>query len=200
MEVLFDDYVARSGGDANGLTLLGLDLVAEDMGLDKGDVVMIMLAWKLNCMTPRHVSMAEWVHGMSHMKILTTLHLRQFFQTLRDEVYSSDEAFTIFYNFCYDFLRTDTTKLLPLSEAVLWWQRLLPVHFRHLNQWCDFVKSEAVAPYVLHGVARDLWKQLLVFALEVENLQDHSRDGPFPVILDDFAEWVVDQRAKAQPR
>ena len=193
VEVMFEDYLARTPDSVNGaLNMSTLDIIAEDVGLPSGDVVTLMLAWKLNCIVCGQIAQSEWVYGLTQLKVTTQSLLRVYLHSLRDEVYGSDELFTLFYNYVYDFLRTDTSKLMPLAVALLWWQKLLSVHFRFLHQWSDFIVSDSVGPYVMNGVTRDLWKQLLVFALATENLKDHNPDGEYPVLLDEFAVWAIE--------
>eukprot|EP00754_Rhynchopus_humris_P040872 Rhum_TRINITY_DN24070_c0_g1::Rhum_TRINITY_DN24070_c0_g1_i1::g.179237::m.179237/K17822/DCUN1D1_2; DCN1-like protein 1/2 len=184
METLFEEVLLRSGGgEEGGLGYQGLDCLGEAFEVPKGDVLLLMLVWKLRCMGSGVVSKAEWLAGMQQHKIVTHSHLRSFLGRLRDETYGSDAAFTSFYSYLYDFLRPDPTRLLPFSIALEKWGILLKANFRYLNLWLEFMATPLAGELTANGVTRDLWKQLLVFALSVDALQDHDREGAFPVII-----------------
>ena len=74
------------------------------------------------------------------------------------------------------------------ESAVSYWELLLADKFDNFKPWCEFLdekKSEH------KFISRDTWNLLLDLATQVKpDFSDFDEDGAWPVIIDDFVEWV----------
>ncbi|KAK6155084.1 hypothetical protein DH2020_009332 [Rehmannia glutinosa] len=85
------------------------------------------------------------------------------------------------------------TRLDAVSRAVMAWRLVLSGRFRLLNQWCNFVEKNQ-----RHNISEDTWRQVLAFSRCVhENLEGYDPEGAWPVLIDDFVEYMYRIRGSA---
>ena len=77
------------------------------------------------------------------------------------------------------------------ERAAQMWQLTLSERFGLLGDWTTFLQEKAVKV-----VTTDVWNMLLTFASDIEDdLSNYDEDGAWPVMIDDFVEWLQARRA-----
>eukprot|EP01063_Lacrimia_lanifica_P008388 TRINITY_DN15439_c0_g1_i1.p1 TRINITY_DN15439_c0_g1~~TRINITY_DN15439_c0_g1_i1.p1 ORF type:complete len:257 (+),score=94.52 TRINITY_DN15439_c0_g1_i1:51-821(+) len=201
LEIMFDGYLVQAGNnphECDSMNEQALAAFAEDMGIPKDDPLVLMLAFRLECAGSFSITRGEWVHGFQELSITSHAGVRTYLKALSAELCNPDpgDQFTNFYNFSYDFIRSDPTRFLPLDTAIQYWRRILIPHFKLLPEWCNYLVDESGLEG--KGVTRDLWQQLWVFAQNTPSLEDHSAQGAYPVIIDNFVEWAMNPGGDAE--
>ncbi|KAK6129256.1 hypothetical protein DH2020_036965 [Rehmannia glutinosa] len=101
--------------------------------------------------------------------------------------------FSRFYEFVFFICRENGQKNITVSRAVMAWRLVLSGRFRLLNQWCNFVEKNQ-----RHNISEDTWRQVLAFSRCVhENLEGYDPEGAWPVLIDDFVEYMYRIRGSA---
>ncbi|XP_047069516.1 defective in cullin neddylation protein AAR3 isoform X2 [Lolium rigidum] len=94
--------------------------------------------------------------------------------------------FSNFYDFVFFISRENGQKNITVQKAVAAWRIVLIGRFRLLDRWCNFVEK-----YQRHNISEDAWQQLLAFSRCVnEDLEGYDPKGAWPVIIDDFVEYM----------
>ncbi|KAL3629379.1 hypothetical protein CASFOL_026601 [Castilleja foliolosa] len=108
-------------------------------------------------------------------KLMTRLDLRAEFS-----------EFSRFYDFVFFICRENGQRNITVSRAIMAWRFVLSGRFRLLNQWCNFVEKNQ-----RHNISEDTWRQVLAFSRCVhENLEGYDPEGAWPVLIDDFVEYM----------
>jgi len=109
---------------------------------------------------------------------------------------ADENCFTLFYRFVFLCCRSDGQRNLGVGTAVEAWRMCLQGRFAMLPVFCTFASS-----HLRHVVTEDSWQQVLEFSRTVrEDLSNYDPNGAWPVLIDDFVEWVsTQQRAWTMP-
>ncbi|ONK75439.1 uncharacterized protein A4U43_C03F16850 [Asparagus officinalis] len=94
--------------------------------------------------------------------------------------------FNCFYDFVFLACRENGQKNITVSRAISAWKLVLNGRFRLLRHWCNFIEE-----HQKHNISEDTWQQLLAFSRCVnENLEGYDAMGAWPVVIDDFVEYM----------
>ncbi|KAL1538705.1 DCN1-like protein isoform X2 [Salvia divinorum] len=94
--------------------------------------------------------------------------------------------FSRFYEFVFFICRENGQKNITASRAIMAWRLVLSGRFRLLNHWCNFVEKNQ-----RYNISEDTWRQVLAFSRCVhENLEGYDPEGAWPVLIDDFVEYM----------
>ncbi|KAK9116714.1 hypothetical protein Sjap_015661 [Stephania japonica] len=94
--------------------------------------------------------------------------------------------FICFYDFVFFLCRTNGQKNITIEMALAAWRLVLKGRFRLLNEWCNFVEK-----HQRYNISEDTWQQVLAFSRCVhEDLEGYDPKGAWPVIIDDFVEYM----------
>ncbi|XP_047958164.1 defective in cullin neddylation protein AAR3 isoform X1 [Salvia hispanica] len=128
--------------------------------------------WKLvePKVSTRYVSILDEVS-----KLMSRLNLR-----------AEYSEFSRFYDFVFFICRENGQKNITASRAIMAWRLVLSGRFRLLNHWCNFVEKNQ-----RYNISEDTWRQVLAFSRCVhENLEGYDPEGAWPVLIDDFVEYM----------
>lgn len=103
--------------------------------------------------------------------------------------------FTAFYRFVFFLCRDTGKRNIQISAAVKAWQLLLKGRFRLLDKWCMFVTQSGRAI-----MTEDTWLQVLDFSRTVhEDLGNYDINSAWPVLLDEFVEFLRARHTSSKP-
>eukprot|EP00695_Tsukubamonas_globosa_P003928 TRINITY_DN920_c0_g1_i1.p1 TRINITY_DN920_c0_g1~~TRINITY_DN920_c0_g1_i1.p1 ORF type:complete len:280 (+),score=105.98 TRINITY_DN920_c0_g1_i1:60-842(+) len=196
IEALFDKYkkISIEGGgdeDSDVVQVPGIVQLAADLGVDVEDIIVLIVAWKMECKTPYSIARSEWNAGMADMSVDTIEGLKARLPSLRSEISAADK-FKSFYNFCFDFCKAPGARSLPPDAAIDTFAKLLKGRYKHLDLWLEFLKT-----VYNKAVGKDTWQQFLEFTRTIdESFSNYDTDGAWPIVLDDFVDYAKPKIAK----
>ncbi|MGH0146706.1 UNVERIFIED_CONTAM: hypothetical protein FKN15_056778 [Acipenser sinensis] len=108
----------------------GMEKFCEDIGVEPENVVMLVLAWKLDAQNMGYFTLQEWLKGMGALQCDTTEKLRNSLEYLRS-VLNESTHFKLIYRYAFDFARSDPTiptRIATCLSAISSW-----MHSHHLK-------------------------------------------------------------------
>ncbi|XP_063056262.1 DCN1-like protein 4 isoform X3 [Engraulis encrasicolus] len=82
----------------------GMEKFCEDIGVEPENVVMLVLAWKLDAQSMGYFTLQEWLKGMGSLQCDSTEKLRRSLDYLRS-VLNDPTNFKLIYRYAFDFAR-----------------------------------------------------------------------------------------------
>lgn len=162
----------------------GMEKFCEDIGVEPENVVMLVLAWKLEAQCMGYFTLQEWLKGMGALQCDSTEKLRNSLDYLRS-VLNDSTNFKLIYRYAFDFAREKDQRSLDLNTAKCMLGLLLgkswPL-FPVFNQFLEQSKYKVIN--------KDQWCNVLEFSRTINlDLSNYDEDGAWPVLLDEFVEW-----------
>ncbi|XP_076014909.1 DCN1-like protein 4 isoform X2 [Genypterus blacodes] len=152
-------------------------------------VVMLVLAWKLDAQSMGYFTLQEWLRGMGSLQCDSTERLRNSLDYLRS-VLNESTSFKLIYRYAFDFAREKDQRSLDLNTAKCMLGLLLgktwPL-FPVFNQFLEQSKYKVIN--------KDQWCNVLEFSRTINlDLSNYDEDGAWPVLLDEFVEWYKERQ------
>uniref|UniRef100_A0A3B3RLF7 DCN1-like protein n=1 Tax=Paramormyrops kingsleyae TaxID=1676925 RepID=A0A3B3RLF7_9TELE len=92
----------------------GMEKFCEDIGVEPENVVMLVLAWKLDAQSMGYFTLQEWLKGMSDL-CDSTEKLRNSLDYLRS-VLNESTSFKLIYRYAFDFARQSKYKVMNKDQ------------------------------------------------------------------------------------
>jgi len=136
----------------------GVSRFCEDLGVDPGDVAVLLIAYHFKAERMFEFSKAEWLQGMTALGVDTVPKLAALLGTLRSSLSSAD-TFRDVYAYAFAFGLERGAKVLVADTAVGLWSILLPGRWHAADAWMAYVSALPA----LKVVSKDTWMQTLEF-------------------------------------
>ncbi|KAJ7410472.1 hypothetical protein WISP_108244 [Willisornis vidua] len=94
----------------------GMEKFCEDIGVEPENVVMLVLAWKLDAQNMGYFTLQEWLKGMTSLQCDTTEKLRNSLDYLRS-LLNEPTNFKLIYRYAFDFAREKDQRSLDINTA-----------------------------------------------------------------------------------
>uniref|UniRef100_A0A673X3G1 DCN1-like protein n=1 Tax=Salmo trutta TaxID=8032 RepID=A0A673X3G1_SALTR len=157
-------------------------------GSTNTQVVMLVLAWKLDAQSMGYFTLQEWLNGMGSLQCDSTERLRNSLDYLRS-VLNNTTNFKLIYRYAFDFAREKDQRSLDLNTAKCMLGLLLGKTwslFPVFNQFLEQSKYKVIN--------KDQWCNVLEFSRTINlDLSNYDEDGAWPVLLDEFVEWYKEK-------
>ncbi|ETI43937.1 hypothetical protein F441_11204 [Phytophthora nicotianae CJ01A1] len=182
----FDNYIDPDD-DEDTINEEGILKFCEDIGVDPQDLVVLVIAWKMQAAYMCAFTRKEWQKGMQEMDCDSAAKLKAKIPQLRESI-ASESEFRKFYCFCFGFSKEPGQKSLSIDIAVAMWELLLPARFEKLTaSWLAFLAEKKP----VKGVTRDTWDLLFDFFVKVrESYDNYDENEAWPVLIDDYMMWI----------
>uniref|UniRef100_S4P7S6 Defective in cullin neddylation protein n=2 Tax=Pararge aegeria TaxID=116150 RepID=S4P7S6_9NEOP len=132
----------------------------------------------------------EWIKGLTELQCDSVHKLQNKLEYLRC-LLNDPYMFKAVYRYSYDFARDKDQRSLDTSTARALLGVLLP-RWALRPQLSEFLSRERR----YRVVNRDQWCNILEFSRTVDvQLTTYDADGAWPVMLDEFVEWLRAERA-----
>ncbi|KAJ0065281.1 hypothetical protein NL108_007002, partial [Boleophthalmus pectinirostris] len=150
----------------------GMEKFCEDIGVEPENVVMLVLAWKLDAQSMGYFTLQEWLRGMGSLQCDSTERLRNSLDYLRS-VLNDSTSFKLIYRYAFDFAREKDQRSLDLNTAKCMLGLLLgktwPL-FPVFNQFLEQSKYKVIN--------KDQWCNVLEFSRTINlDLSNYDEDG-----------------------
>lgn len=167
----------------------GMEKFCEDIGVEPENIVMLVLAWKLEAKSMGFFTKAEWLKGMTDLQCdsVRKLQLRlDYLRTLLDD----PATFKNIYRFAFDFARDKDQRSMDIDTAKAMLALVLGKHWPLFGSFHQFLEQ---SKYKV--INKDQWCNILEFSRLVNvDLSNYDEDGAWPVLLDEFVEWMKEHR------
>ncbi|MEE6514661.1 hypothetical protein FKM82_022965 [Ascaphus truei] len=165
-----------------------MEKFCEDIGVEPENVVMLVLAWKLDAQNMGYFTLQEWLKGMTSLQCDATEKLRNSLDYLRS-LLNEPTNFKLIYRYAFDFAREKDQRSLDMNTAKCMLGLLLgkawPL-FPVFNQFLEQSKYKVIN--------KDQWCNVLEFSRTINlDLGNYDEDGAWPVLLDEFVEWYKEK-------
>ncbi|XP_032884304.1 DCN1-like protein 4 isoform X2 [Amblyraja radiata] len=166
-----------------------MEKFCEDIGVEPENVVMLVLAWKLDAQSMGYFSLQEWLKGMTLLQCDTTEKLRNSLDYLRS-LLNEPTNFKLVYRYAFDFAREKDQRSLEISTAKCMLGLLLGKTWPLFPAFHQFLEQ---SKYKV--INKDQWCNVLEFSRTINlDLSNYDEDGAWPVLLDEFVEWFKDRQ------
>lgn len=183
IELQFDKLLQSAQCDDDCLSPQHLVALAQLLAVHEDDIVLYILAWKLQCKIPLKIARDEWVRGLLALRIDTIEKLKGAVPVLRNELRTSTN-FRSFYNFVFDWVRENPqARYVSAETACVMWPIVFEGRaFPHQKLYIDFFTN-----VYKKTISRDLWRQSLDFSQI--SLDAYDPTSSWPTAIDEFVEW-----------
>lgn len=178
----FREYTTADEPDLMGPD--GMERFCRDLHVAPENIVMLVIAWKMDAKSMGYFTTDEWVRGLSQLQAdcIETLRWRtEYIMALLDH----PDTFKAIYRFGFDFAREKTQRSMDMETGLAMLRLLLE------GRWS---LSGALLRYLGQSrhrvVNRDQWNSILDFSRAVTaDLANYDENGAWPVMLDEFVAW-----------
>ncbi|XP_028320799.1 DCN1-like protein 5 [Gouania willdenowi] len=161
-----------------------MERFCEDIGVEPENVVMLVLAWRLEAVNMGFFTKDEWVRGMTSLQCDSKERLQSKLDHLRSELNDST-AFRNIYRYAFDFTRDKHQRSLDMDTAKAMLSLLLSRTWPLFPLFYQFLEQSKYK-----GLNKDQWFNVLEFSRTIKpDLSNYDEDGAWPVLLDEFVEW-----------
>jgi len=166
-----------------------MDTFLNDLGVGGGDIVSLILAWKLNAKTLGEFTKEEFIEGFSQLRCDSIEKIKERLPTLKESI-NEEQSFKEFYYFVFEYSKEEKANNIRCDIAIEMWPLLLKDRFKHLDVWLEYLKNLQNSKG-LKGIGRDAWQLLLPFSKQVNaDMSNFDSDGAWPLIIDEFVEYA----------
>ncbi|XP_027916674.1 DCN1-like protein 5 isoform X2 [Vigna unguiculata] len=188
---LFESYANKSLGliDPDGIVAF-----CKDVHVDHTDVRMLILAWKMKAEKQGYFSKDEWRKGLKCLGADTLPKLRKVVGGLKKEV-MVPECFEDFYSYAFQYCLTDKQRSVDIETICELLNVVLRSEFpTQVNLLTEYLKVQND----YRALNIDHWRNFYRFFKEVSfsDLRSYDSSQAWPVILDNFVEWLKEKPEK----
>ncbi|XP_063250636.1 DCN1-like protein 5 isoform X2 [Prinia subflava] len=162
----------------------GMEKFCEDIGVEPENIIMLVLAWKLEAESMGFFTKEEWLKGMTSLQCDSTEKLQSKFDFLRSQL-NDISSFKNIYRYAFDFAREKDQRSLDIDTAKSMLALLLGRTWPLFSVFYQYLEQSKY-----RVMNKDQWYNVLEFSRTVHaDLSNYDEDGAWPVLLDEFVEW-----------
>lgn len=178
---------AGNGSEELVMDLAGLERLAGELGVDPfGDIVFLYLLHLCNAAEQGVLRHSEFATGMARIGVNRVADLRAKVPALRTQL-ARPAAFGPFMAWAYTSQCEPGQKTISVETGIELSKLMITVdRWPLVGRWVAFLQSRKKA------ISKDVWAQLLPYmAVNATNVSRHDENPAWPVLLDEFRDWVV---------
>ncbi|KAJ6244964.1 rp42 related [Anaeramoeba flamelloides] len=168
----------------------GVENFLTDCEIDLMEIEALIFSWHLNASKMGSYSKEEFCDGLYRLKCDSVQAVKKRKSTFPKDI-KAENKFKDFYNFVFTFAKEDPRhKFLSIDIGVFLWKLLLPGKFKLLDKWLEYLQRDENKNKT---ISEDLWKNVLHFSKNVKTLEDYDPFEAYPVMIDEFVEWLQEE-------
>nr|CAG4649672.1 EOG090X0DAO [Scapholeberis mucronata]SVE93873.1 EOG090X0DAO [Scapholeberis mucronata] len=179
----FKQYTSTSSSDTIGPE--GVEKLCHDLNVEPENIALLVLSWKMGAKQMGFFTLQEWLLGLTDLQCDSLAKLQGKLSYLHSLLLDSTH-FKSIYRYAFDFSRDKDQRSLDIDTAKAMLGLLLGRQWTLLNSFFQFLDQSRYR--VLN---KDQWCNVLEFSRAVDvDLKNYDVDGAWPVMLDEFVEWL----------
>nr|SVE79116.1 EOG090X0DAO [Daphnia lumholtzi] len=186
----FRQYSSPNNTDAIGPE--GVEAFCRDLNVEPENIALLVLSWKMGAKQMGFFTLQEWLLGLTDLQCDSLAKLQGKLNYLHSLLLDSSH-FKSIYRYAFDFSRDKDQRSLDVETAKAMLGLLLGRQWSLLNSFFQFLDQSRYR--VLN---KDQWCNVLEFSRAVDvDLKNYDVDGAWPVMLDEFVEWLKVTRGES---
>ncbi|XP_057372428.1 DCN1-like protein 5 [Daphnia carinata] len=186
----FRQYSTPSNTDTIGPE--GVEAFCRDLNVEPENIALLVLSWKMGAKQMGYFTLQEWLLGLTDLQCDSLVKLQGKLNYLHSLLLDSSH-FKSIYRYAFDFSKDKDQRSLDIETAKAMLGLLLGRQWSLLNSFFQFLDQSRYR--VLN---KDQWCNVLEFSRAVDvDLKNYDVDGAWPVMLDEFVEWLKVNRGES---
>jgi DCN1-like protein 4/5 len=184
IQVLASCLRVTAAGDTELIGPEGVDRFCQDLVVAPEDIVMLVLAWKMEAKQMGYFTLKEWTKGLTDLQCDSIVKLRAKLDSLRS-LLTDGNHFKSIFRYAFDFTKDKDQRSIDIDTAKVMLSLLLS------DRWPMFVAFHQFLDESKYKVInKDQWCNVLEFSRTINlDLSNYDEDGAWPVLLDEFVDW-----------
>ncbi|XP_059641385.1 uncharacterized protein LOC132283459 isoform X1 [Cornus florida] len=167
----------------------GIESLCSDLEVDYTDVRILMFAWKMNAEKQGYFTLEEWRKGLKALRADTITKLKKALPELEKEV-KRPSNFEDFYSYAFRYCLTEEKqKSIDIESICELLHLVLGSQFpTQVDSFVNYLRTQI--DYKV--INMDQWMGFFRFCNEINfsDLRNYDAELAWPLILDNFVEWV----------
>ncbi|XP_031637420.1 DCN1-like protein 4 isoform X2 [Contarinia nasturtii] len=178
----FKQYTIAEEPDVLGP--MQMEQFCSDIGVEPEDVVMLVIAYKMNARQMGFFTQAEWQKGLTDLQCDSAIKLQSKLDYLRN-LMNDQNVFKNVYRYAYDFARDKDQRSMDIETA----KAMLHLLLGKWQMYPEFAQFLHQSKYKV--INKDQWCNILEFSRTITpDLSNYDVDGAWPVLLDEYVEFL----------
>nr|CAG4648233.1 EOG090X0DAO [Moina brachiata]SVE93254.1 EOG090X0DAO [Moina brachiata] len=170
----------------------GVESMCKDLGVEPENILLLVLSWKMGAKQMGYFTLQEWLTGLTDIQCDSLVRLQAKLPHLQSYLDDST-SFKSIYRYAFDFARDKDQRSLDIDTAKGMLGLLLGRQWSLIESFFQFLDQSRNR--VLN---KDQWCNVLEFSRAVDSdLKNYDVDGAWPVMLDEFVEWLKINRGES---
>lgn len=187
----------------------GLERLSDDLGVGLDDIFFLIFAFHCGCRTQGVITRDDFTRGLNSLRLDTLEALKANIQIIRQALYKDAQQLRKVYAFAFTYSLEPLQKQLPTELALAYWRLILePLDWCLYNHFLHYIEHVSN----LSSITKDVWLMVLELVLTSQwplgeqtttehhldrVLREYEDDGAWPLVIDNFVEWMREERRKA---
>jgi len=170
----------------------GVESLCRDLGVEPENILLLVLSWKMGAKQMGYFTLQEWLTGLTELQCDSLARLQAKLPQLQSFL-DDPTSFKSIYRYAFDFARDKDQRSLDIDTSKGMLGLLLGRQWSLIESFFQFLDQSRYR--VLN---KDQWCNVLEFSRAVDtDLNNYDVDGAWPVMLDEFVEWLKLNRGES---
>ncbi|CAN8305063.1 unnamed protein product [Cochlearia groenlandica] len=191
IDALFNKYANKS---SSLIDPEGIEELCSNLEVSHTDIRILMLAWKMKASKQGYFTLEEWRRGIKALKGNTIKKLKKALTELEKEV-RTPPNFEDFYAYAFRYCLTEEKqKSIDIETICQLLDIVMGSTFRaQVDYFVEYLKIQN--DYKV--INMDQWMGFYRFCNQISfpNMVEYNPELAWPLILDNFVEWIVEKQA-----
>jgi len=192
VQKMYTTYADAPSEEGEFIGPAGVERLCTDLDLAPDSLEILCLCHALKATTMGYFSKAEFVDGLTSLRADSVQALKKKASSLVSGL-SDAKAYRQVYEYSFNFCKGDAEKkLIDLETAAAMLTVVMGDRYPFKDMFLEFLKQSSVK-----GLNTDQWMCFLEFSKSTKkDLVNYDDNSSWPILLDDFVEWIRKNQTK----